>query len=110
MESFNNLPSETKLEILKYYPSYRTLSTQYYNQKQLFYDLYCHHPISKKELFNYIYQQPDLIIIYGTSDDIYTMFKFLKYDNFYNLITITLFIVNIDIDEYTVETKQSSQW
>lgn len=92
--------------MLKQYPQYRTLSPQYYNEKQTFYNAYCNEPISKKEFISYVKKNlPQFIVLFGTKNvDIhqeYVIFWFKKSD--YNLtywIDRTDIIVDGDDEQF----------
>lgn len=69
MLSFDNLPMDVRLEIFKNYPKYRSLSRQYYNETQKFYELNCNAPISLSEFLYYLSTKPEEFTIYGHTHD-----------------------------------------
>ena len=53
----NTLPMDTKQEIVKYLPYYRTLNTSLYKDTQAYDERFCSQPISFKEFNNYILKE-----------------------------------------------------
>ena len=112
MDYFNILPKDAQLEILKRYPSYRSLSTPYYNEKQIFYNTYCNEPITQKEFIKYFKKNdPDHILLFGVEDgDIHqenVIFSISKSQDNYWLETITIFIYESDFEEYEIGLGKS---
>src|SRR6187431_1242904 len=104
MQSFNQLPFETRLEILKYYPQYRSLSLPYYKEKQLFYKLYCDDPITPKEFLKYIEDyQPDEFTIYGSKDGTYCRIIFYHIFDHYNVGIYDLSVIEYDMYEFSIK-------
>ena len=99
-----NLPLDTQLEILKYYPKFRTLSSQYNKEINLFYDMHCNDPISKNEYMNYVKSAKIFIIC----DENHCFVFKKKGKDMYSVYGVSIEIENIDIDEYTVSSKIDS--
>ncbi len=109
---FNLLPRDAQMEILKYYPSYRSLSTSYYNEQQTFYNQYCDEPISKKEFVHYfINNSPEYTVLYGDNKEnkacIIVVIKKLK--DKYMVHKIKISIMEEDIGEYVVNINQQKR-
>ncbi len=100
----NNLPLDTQLEILKYYPKFRTLSSQYNKEIKLFYDMHCDDPISKKEYIDYV-KSAKKFIIFIENQESYHCFVFKKEKNMYSVYSVYIEITNIDVDEYTISSN-----
>lgn len=105
--SFNLLPMDAQLEILKHYPSYRSLSKPYYNEKQVFYNRYCNDPITLKEFFNYFKKRlQKYTVLFGVKDgDIHqenAIFLIDRTHDGYWVETIIISIHESDENEYTL--------
>lgn len=106
MQSFNQLPFETRLEILKYYPEYRSLSSPYYKEKQLFYNLYCHDPITPKEFLRYVKDfQPNNFNIYGNRNESYYCMKFSRMLDYYSVDITILSVKQVNMNQFGIKAE-----
>lgn len=68
LTTFNNLPREVQVEILKESPTFIRLNKDFLSEKRLFSTTYCDLDISKQEVLSYIAMSPDVIIMYGMNN------------------------------------------
>ena len=104
-KSFKNLPFDVQFEILKNKPYFRRLNKIYYETGKSFYqDYYCHLEIKPKEAFDYIlHHQPKTFAIYGYEEGSPVLYTFTKSDDIYNININYLYMIEIDMDEYTID-------
>lgn len=71
----NTLPMDTKQEIVKYLPYYRTLNTTLYRDTQAYDERFCSQPISFKEFNNYIMREknPHAYIFTPKENELYVI-------------------------------------
>lgn len=100
--SFDKLPWEIKLEIVKYCPKFKTLSTQYNKEKQLYYDMYGQVPISKKEMLDYINTKPEKFMLFMGYDEGQNKACILNKGIQYIVDFVNIEIEEFDTNEYQV--------
>lgn len=115
---FHEFPPDVKSEILKYSPTYKRISKEYYDSR-LFYEQYCNLPITMNEFIKYIsrHKPYPFIIFYTLKDqrtgngvyiiDFYTAyFRDYYYDTYdYMNMRWKMNIINDDIDEQSINIE-----
>jgi hypothetical protein len=110
MESFDLLPFETKLEILRNLPNFRRLNKDYYEKgKNIFIEDYCNLEITNKEFINYIKKyEPDYFCLFINKNTKFICYVFDTWgesgEQLYNVQEYILEIDNIDINEYVINS------
>lgn len=79
--TFNSLPNEIQLQILKESPSFLRLNKNINTEKKLFSENYCDLDISKNELDKLLRHYPSTIVIFGVNNVSFTMYYFVKETN-----------------------------
>lgn len=111
MESFDLLPFETKLEILRNLPNFRRLNKDYHEKgKNIFIEDYCNLDITNKEFINYIKNfNPNYFCIFINKKTKFLGYVFNTWEEFggeqlYDVKEYILEIDNVDINEYVINS------
>ena len=100
MERFTHFPTDIQSEILHYTPYYRRVKKNL--NEQLFYDRYCHKPITVNEFLSYLQDEnPSQFILFTSHIDYFPKFTLYHFNKGY-ITTRTLYIYEEDVDTYAV--------